>query len=100
MPVAVKVADNGSMEMSATQQFWISVARPADPIIALPQYKDGAYGFSVSGDTGLAYTVWASTNLLDWALFCATNPPTTPFRVTDPDAAGPGRHFYRVIVGP
>jgi hypothetical protein len=100
VPVAVKVADNGASEMSATQQFWISVARPADPIIALPQCRDGAYGFTVSGDTGLAYTVWASTNLLDWALLCATNPPSVPFQVTDPDAASLACRFYRVIVGP
>ena len=98
--VIVKVSDGGTVPMYATQQFAISVVRPANPIIASPQWVAGQFGFTVSGKTGLAYTVWASTNLADWSLLCTTNPPAVPFQITVPEATNLPCRFYRVGVVP
>ena len=98
--VTVKVSDDGTVPMCATQRFAISVARPANPMVASPQWVSGQYGFTVSGDTGLGYTVWTSTNLAEWTLLCATNPPSLPFQFTDPEATNAPCRFYRVGLVP
>ena len=98
--VTVKVSDNGAVPMCATQQFTISVERPADPMIASPQWISGQYGFAVSGDAGVGYAVWASTNLVDWTLLSTNNSPTIPFQIIDPDSTNFPCRFYRVAVVP
>jgi hypothetical protein len=96
--VTVKVADNGSMPMCATQQFSIVVARPSQPIVSPPKWKEGRHVFTVSGNSGLMYKVWASTNLLEWELLWTTNPASLPFEVGDPLAGASSCRFYRASV--
>ena len=98
--VTVKVSDNGTVPMCATQQFFISFWRPVNTIIVSPQWTSGQYKFTVSGDIGLVYTVSASTNLLDWTLLSTNHPPNLPFQITDPDATNFPYRFYRVAVAP
>jgi len=98
--VAVKAADSGTPEMSATQHVLITVLRPGIPFLSIVGWQQGCPLLSVSGDPGLSYTIMASTNLQDWSVLYATNPPTLPFQITDPQGAALSPRFYRVSASP
>jgi len=57
------------------------------------------FTLTVNGLAGMSYTLWTSTNLVDWRAMLTTNPLSAPFTLTDTNAAGPAR-FYRVQLGP
>ncbi len=100
VPVTVKVQDNGVRPMCATQSFNISVVRPAVPALVPAGRGPNGYSFTVSGDTGLTYTVLTSTNLHDWSVLYITNLLSTPFTFVDPQAGSLSRRFYRAVAGP
>jgi autotransporter-associated beta strand protein len=98
-PLTVKVADNGSPSLSATQSFNVTVTAPAQPGVT-SIFSGGLLTVSVTGDTGPDYAVQASTNLLDWQTIFTTNSPALPFNYTDPATAAYPIRFYRIVVGP
>lgn len=98
--VTVKVSDNGTVPMCATQQVSVAVARPAVPAITSPGWTAGQYRFTISGDTNLGYTVWTSTNLTDWVSIFTVNPIVLPFQITDPNSLEFPQRMYRVSVAP
>ena len=96
----LKVADNGSPIMSATQSFSVKVNPLTQPTAASITLNNGQMGFQVSGQVGPDYAVQVSSNLLDWSTLFITNSPPMPFTWTDTNAATLPAQFYRIKVGP
>jgi hypothetical protein len=100
--VQLKVQDDGEPSLSATQSFWVTVNRPAEPQLAGSVWTNGAIGLSVSGVSGPDYTIQGATNLgspISWITLLTTNSPALPFQWTDPQTNFT-RRFYRVLLGP
>jgi hypothetical protein len=96
----LKVADNGSPSLSATQSFTVTVNPLTQPGLSSIGLSNGQIGFQVSGDIGPDYAVQASTNLTDWITLFITNSPAMPFVWTDTNSATLPAQFYRIKVGP
>src|SRR5208283_3582475 len=62
-PFTLKVADNGSPILSATQSFAVTVNPLTLPAVSSIGLNNGRIGFLVSGVTGPDYAVQGSTNL-------------------------------------
>jgi hypothetical protein len=97
---ALKVADNGSPILSATQSFTVTVNPLTQPTAASIVLNNGQLGFQVSGQTGPDYAVQVSSNLFDWGTLFITNSPAMPFSWTDTNPATLPAQFYRIKVGP
>jgi hypothetical protein len=98
--LSVRVADNGAVNLSATQSFFVTVNRPAQPTLGGLGLSNGAFNLMIAGDVGPDYFVQVSTNLLDWSSLWVTNPVALPFRFVDPGVSGERQRFYRVLLGP
>ena len=98
--IVVKVTDSGTPSLSATQTVWVTVNRPAQPVIGAAGLSNGRFSFPVAGDRGPDYTILASTNLIAWSPVWLTNSPLPPFFFTDPFTTNFHRRFYRVLLGP
>jgi hypothetical protein len=64
--------------------------------------KSGAqFQFTVTGSTGLNYTIQSSTNLMstNWTSILITNPTVNTFLFSDQNATNPSR-YYRILLGP
>jgi hypothetical protein len=97
---SVRVADNGPGNLTATENFSVTVVAPARPVTSNPRNISGRFQLICDGESGPDYTVQASTNLLDWVTVFTTNTPALPFQWTDPETTNvPGR-FYRVLLEP
>lgn len=69
------------------------------PVLFEPMVlSDGSFQFIVSGITGRAYTVQASTNLVDWTNLTDFVATSTVTRFQDTSATNFTRRFYRVIM--
>ena len=101
-PVTLKVADNGSPSMSATQSFTIAVNPLSLPTLPSANWSNGQFTLRVTNSiVGPDYAVQASSNLMNWStLFITNSPPTASFQWTDTNAATAPARFYRVKVGP
>ena len=95
----LKVSDNGTPSMSATQSFSVVVNPLSAPGLSNVSAAGGQFSFSVSGQSGPDYAVETSTNLTQWSTVFITNSPALPFVWTDTNSAVPQR-FYRVKLGP
>jgi len=98
--VQVRVEDDGSPSLSATQSFRVTVTRPPTPALGAPAWVGGRFQFAVSGHSGIWYTVWSSSNLLDWSQIGLTLPACTPFTFTDAFPLANEQCFYKVHIGP
>ena len=96
---SLKVADNGTPSLSATQSFSVIVNPLAQPGLSVGAVANGQASFTFSGTSGPDYAVQTSTNLTQWATVFTTNSPAMPFGWTDTGATNP-LQFYRLIVGP
>jgi len=101
-PFALRVADNNSPPLSATQNFSITVNPLTLPTVPSFGWNNGQFTMRVTNSIlGPDYGVQASSNLMNWSLIFITNsPPTTSFRWTDTNPATAPAQFYRVKVGP
>ena len=99
--VTVKVADNGTPSLSATQSFTVTVNPLTLPSVSSLMLSNGQLGFQISGEAGPDYAVETATNpLANWSTVFITNSPVMPFQWMDTNlAVGPAR-FYRIKVGP
>lgn len=95
----LKVTDNGTPSLSATQSFVVVVNPLAAPGVSIVSVAGGQIGFSIVGQSGPDYAVESSTNLSQWSLVLVTNSPAVPFKCTDTNAVAPMR-FYRIKLGP
>lgn len=96
----VRVADNGSPVLSATQQFDVIVRPLAAATIAQPAVTNGRLRLTISGDAGPDYSVEASTNLVQWDAIFTTNSPAMPLPWLEPSANTYPARFYRIRLGP
>ena len=103
-PLAVRLSDNGTPSMSATQQFSVLVTRPSPPGLMAPKLAAGKFSMNIGGDAGPDYLIYATTNLAiayaSWQLLLNTNPAILPFQFADPLTTGRRQSFYRVMLGP
>jgi hypothetical protein len=96
----IKVADNGTPSLSATQNYFIPINQLTLPTATSLALSNGQLGFQVSGQVGPDYAVQVSTNLVDWSTLFITNSPGMPFSWTDNSPATSPAQFYRIKVGP
>jgi hypothetical protein len=97
---SVVVTDNGTPNLSATQNFNVIVNPLALPSIVSPVITAGQFNFSLAGQVGPDYAVQSSTNLSDWNTLFITNPMSMPFNWSDTNTASLPTQFYRIKVGP
>jgi N-formylglutamate amidohydrolase len=100
-PVTVRVTDNGTPNLSAARQFFITVNPLTNP--AVTQLAPATFDrvrLTITGGAGPDYTVQGSINLANWTNLFTTNAPAVPFEWTDNTAGSFLRRFYRVVVGP
>ncbi len=95
----LKVSDNGTPPLSATQSFSVVVNPLSAPGISNISLAGRQLTFRVGGQSGPDYEIQASTNLKQWTNIFITNSPAPPFIWTDTNSAVP-RRFYRVKLGP
>lgn len=98
--MSIVATDNGTPSLSATQNFTITVLRPAQPNVQTVSPAGGAIQFQVTGDSGPDYAIEASTNLVNWTQLALTNAPALPWTWTDPQAATLPMRFYRIKLAP
>ncbi len=98
--VLVKVADNGSPVLSATQSFTVTVLPLTTPAVSSTMLSNGRVQLTITGAAGPDYTVQGSTNLPGWTNLLVTNSPTLPLNWIDTNAPGMLKRFYRVLLGP
>ncbi len=95
----LKVSDNGTPSMSATQSFAVFVNRLTAPSVGNVSVAGGQFSLSISGQSGPDYAVETSTNLTQWSTLLIANSPALPFNWTATNSAAP-MQFYRVKLGP
>jgi hypothetical protein len=96
--IQLKVADNATPALSATNNFTITVNAASPP--ALNSIALGSQvSLSATGMTGPDYTLLVSSNLVNWQSLSTTNPAALPVTFTDTNANSPAR-FYRLQLGP
>ncbi len=94
----VRVADNGTPSLSATQNFVVTVTNLAKPQITTTG-SGNQLVLQVSGASGPDYQIQSSTNLINWSAVFTTNSPTMPFIWTNAATALP-QNFFRIQAGP
>jgi GH43 family beta-xylosidase len=101
--IAVKVLDNGTLAMSATQNFTVTVLHPQAPTMSSATVSNGLFSLLINGDIGPDYVVETRTNLADgsaWFAVATNLLPAPPFSWTDPVTALLLQKFYRVRLAP
>ena len=78
--VTVQVSDGGTPALSATNSFTVVVNPLASPAISAITVSGGQVVLTATGTIGPDYTVWASTNLVNWQALMTSNSPALPFR--------------------
>jgi len=96
----LKVSDNGTPSMSATQSFSVVVNPLSAPGISSISFAFGQFGFNISGQSGPDYAIETSTNLTQWSNVFITNSPAVPFVWTDTRTSNSLQRFYRIKLGP
>ena len=97
--ITVKVADNGTPGLSATNRYSIVVNPLAQARLSPVNLTGGVVTLRVEGTAGPDYTLLTSTNLTDWQLLFTTNPAAMPAILVDTNCANAVR-FYRLQLGP
>jgi glucuronoarabinoxylan endo-1,4-beta-xylanase len=96
--VTVAVTDNGT-SLSATNSFHVFVNAVTNPMIGPISLAPGQVSLTVNGPQGPDYTLWTSTNLVNWQVLFTTNSPPIPFTVLDTNFTAP-KQFYKFQIGP
>ncbi len=97
--ITVKVADNQTPSLSATNSFTVTVTPLALPVITSVSLANGLWMLTASGAAGPDYTLTTSTNLQNWQAVFFTNSPAMPLTLTVTNDLEPQR-FYRLQLGP
>ncbi len=98
--MSVVVTDNGEPNLSATQNFTVTVLAPVRPFFGQPTFTNGVFQSSILGDFGPDYSVLGSSNLMNWELILTTNSPSLPLIFMDSGATNRPQRFYRAQLGP
>jgi glucuronoarabinoxylan endo-1,4-beta-xylanase len=98
---SVKVSDNGSPSLSATNNFSVIV----NPLGSLPMVSSIAatagnrFNLTITGPAGPDYSLLTSTDLFSWQWVLTSNSPALPFVLTTTNNNELSR-FYRIEIGP
>jgi len=98
--ITIKVTDNGSPPLSASQSFTITVNPLAPPTVSSIAASASQISLVVDGPTGPDYSLLASTNLTDWQAISTTNSPTLPITLIDTNYNLYPVRYYRIQLGP
>jgi glucuronoarabinoxylan endo-1,4-beta-xylanase len=98
-PIQIKVADTGSPNLSATNNFSVIVNAITNPVISSASLSPGQVSLTVNGPQGPDYTVLTSSNLTSWQALFTTNSPAMPFTFIGTNLNNPDQ-FYRFQIGP
>lgn len=98
-PFTMMMTDNGTLGLSATQNFAVTVISLAKPVILTLPPMSGQLVLRVNGDNGPDYQIRGSTNLMEWNVIFTTNAPVMPFVWTNNHNSLPA-NFFRVLAGP
>ena len=98
--ITLKVADNGTPNLSATNSFTVKVNPLAQPTVSSISVSGGQVSLVVTGALGPDYTLWASTNLTSWQVLFTSNLPVTPVTLVDTNFNANPVRFYRIQLGP
>ena len=96
-PITVRVMDNGSPSMSATQSFQVTV-NGSGSSLAINVLAGGLKQLNISGDAGLMYELQVSTNLTSWDNLIQINLNTSPYPYIDPASATSPARFYLSLI--
>jgi hypothetical protein len=99
-PFSVVVTDNGSPNLSATQNFSVIVNPLALPIVFSSGIVAGQFNLSFNGQAGPDYAIQSTTNLVSWNTVFITNSPAMPFNWVDTATGTNPLLFYRIKTGP
>jgi hypothetical protein len=98
--ITLKVADNGTPNLSATNSFTVKVNPLAQPAVSSISVSGGQVSLVATGAVGPDYTLWASTNLTSWQVLFTSNSPVTPVTLVDTNFNAYPVRFYRIQLGP
>jgi hypothetical protein len=98
--VAIVVSDSGTPVMSATQQFLVTVRKPAAPALKPFAGTNGNAAIWISGEAGPDYLLQTSTNLIFWNTISTSTPSVFPFYWADTNPVAAAARFYRAKLGP
>jgi glucuronoarabinoxylan endo-1,4-beta-xylanase len=97
--IQIQVTDSGSPNLSATNGFYVFVNPITNPVLSLIGVSQGQVSMTVNGPQGPDYTLWTSTDLINWQTLFTTYSPATPFTLVDTNSTDPAR-FYLIQIGP
>jgi alpha-L-arabinofuranosidase len=98
--VVLKVTDNGTPSLSATQTFSVIVRPLPVPQLASSINASGEIILALDAIEGPDYGIQASTNLLDWEILFITNAPPSPIIWTNTITGENSMRFFRAVIGP
>jgi glucuronoarabinoxylan endo-1,4-beta-xylanase len=98
--VKVQVSDSGSPVLSATNSFMVVVNPLVLPAISTITVSGGQAVLTATGTVGPDYTLWASTNLVNWQALMTSNSPALPVSLVDTNFNAYPQRFYRIQIGP
>jgi glucuronoarabinoxylan endo-1,4-beta-xylanase len=98
--VTLKVADDGTPALSATNSFTITVKPVVPAVVSSISVAGGQVSLVATGTAGPDYTLWASTNLATWQALFTSNSPVIPVTLVDTNYSGSPVRFYRIQIGP
>jgi len=98
-PFAIRLADNGSPSLSATNSFSVTVNPPVIPAFTAMTVGGGQVTLTATGALGPDYRLLTSTNLTNWQLLTTSNSPPIPVSFAIPNTPEPQR-YYRLQLGP
>jgi hypothetical protein len=100
--LSVRVSDNGSPSLAATQSFSATVLVPVAPLLTLPSVSNGYCQFRVTGDQGPDYVIEGTPAVApgNWLPLITNLSPVPPFTSSVPVLGNQSNGFYRVKLAP
>jgi glucuronoarabinoxylan endo-1,4-beta-xylanase len=98
-PVSVAVTESGGSNLSATNNFTVTVNPLNQPVLGSVTIANGQVNLVVNGDYGPDYTLLTSTDLINWQALYTTNSPLLPVTLVDTNSTDAAR-FYQIQLGP
>ena len=98
--IQIEVTDSGQPNLSATNRFNVIVNPVSPPATSSTTVTDGAIDLVVDGPSGPDYSLFTSTNLVDWEPVLTVTSPVPPVTLEDTNFPNGPVRFYRIQLGP